>query len=129
MTTKNRHEKYVPFAPIRLPDRKWPNIVLTTAPDWCSVDLRDGNQALVIPMNHAEKLQLKLGKATGSDELPRLRAQKERLEVLCRTLQVCACVWGREGREHLFVTTNTAPDASAPEPSNTSSAAPEICHN
>ena len=76
-----------------------------------------------------EKLQLKLGKATGSDELPRLRAQKERLEVLCRTLQVCACVWGREGREHLFVTTNTAPDASAPEPSNTSSAAPEICHN
>jgi 2-isopropylmalate synthase len=44
-------EKYQAFAPIDLPDRQWPSKVLNTAPRWCSVDLRDGNQALIDPMN------------------------------------------------------------------------------
>jgi len=50
--------KYTAFAPIDLPDRQWPNKTLTTAPRWCSVDLRDGNQALIDPMNVDEKLKL-----------------------------------------------------------------------
>jgi 2-isopropylmalate synthase len=50
--------KYKAFAPIELPDRQWPNKVLTQAPRWCSVDLRDGNQALIDPMNVEEKLRL-----------------------------------------------------------------------
>ena len=52
---KNPSEKYLPFAPIGLPDRTWPNRVITQAPTWCSVDLRDGNQALIEPMNSARK--------------------------------------------------------------------------
>ncbi|GIS97680.1 MAG: hypothetical protein CM1200mP24_09640 [Gammaproteobacteria bacterium] len=51
-------QKYKPFAPIDLSDRKWPSRVLTHAPRWCSVDLRDGNQALVDPMNVDEKLRM-----------------------------------------------------------------------
>ena len=50
-------EKYKPFTPIDLPDRQWPNRVIDHAPIWCSVDLRDGNQALVDPMNLEEKLE------------------------------------------------------------------------
>ena len=49
-------EKYIPFAPVSLPDRTWPNNRIEKAPTWCSVDLRDGNQALVTPMNLQEKL-------------------------------------------------------------------------
>ena len=49
-------EKYKPYPTISLPDRKWPNRVQTLAPIWCSVDLRDGNQALEIPMNLEQKL-------------------------------------------------------------------------
>jgi 2-isopropylmalate synthase len=41
-----------------LPGRQWPNRVLTAAPRWCSVDLRDGNQALAVPMNVSQKLEL-----------------------------------------------------------------------
>ena len=53
-------EKYVPFRPLplRLADREWPNREITTAPIWCSVDLRDGNQALIDPMDPARKLQM-----------------------------------------------------------------------
>jgi 2-isopropylmalate synthase len=53
-------EKYVPFRPLplRLPDREWPNREITAAPVWCSVDLRDGNQALIDPMDPARKLQM-----------------------------------------------------------------------
>ncbi len=51
------HRKYRPFEPINLPDRQWPGKRITTAPIWCSVDLRDGNQALVTPMNLQEKLE------------------------------------------------------------------------
>ena len=51
-------EKYRPFAPIDLPDRQWPSQVITQPPRWCSVDLRDGNQALIDPMNVDEKMRL-----------------------------------------------------------------------
>ncbi|MEI9893419.1 MAG: hypothetical protein WDN28_05840 [Chthoniobacter sp.] len=50
--------KYRPYPPIALPDRQWPNRTLTAAPIWCSVDLRDGNQALAVPMNVSQKLEL-----------------------------------------------------------------------
>ena len=50
-------EKYIPFQQIKLENREWPNNVITKAPIWCSVDLRDGNQALVDPMNMEEKLE------------------------------------------------------------------------
>jgi len=50
--------KYRPFPPVHLPDRQWPSHVLTRAPIWCSVDLRDGNQALPVPMNVGQKLEL-----------------------------------------------------------------------
>jgi 2-isopropylmalate synthase len=55
---KNPASKYRPFPPVPLADRQWPNRVLTAAPIWCSVDLRDGNQALAVPMNVAQKLEL-----------------------------------------------------------------------
>ncbi len=51
-------KKYKPFQPINLKDRQWPNRQLTKAPIWCSVDLRDGNQALPVPMNIAQKVEL-----------------------------------------------------------------------
>lgn len=51
-------EKYRTFPPIDLPDRKWPGRVITHAPIWCSVDLRDGNQALVNPMDHERKKRM-----------------------------------------------------------------------
>ena len=50
--------KYKPWGVIDLPDRRWPNRVIERAPQWCSVDLRDGNQALPIPMGVKEKLEL-----------------------------------------------------------------------
>lgn len=49
--------KYRPFPPVDLPDRQWPSRSLTQAPIWCSVDLRDGNQALAQPMSVEEKLE------------------------------------------------------------------------
>ena len=52
------HRKYRAFEPIAKPDRRWPDQRITQAPSWCSVDLRDGNQALVEPMNAAQKLRL-----------------------------------------------------------------------
>jgi 2-isopropylmalate synthase len=55
---KEPSQKYRAFPPIHLPDRQWPNRVLTAAPRWCSVDLRDGNQALAVPMNVSQKLEL-----------------------------------------------------------------------
>lgn len=50
--------KYRAFAPVALPDRTWPNAVLTRAPLWLSTDLRDGNQALIEPMDATRKLRL-----------------------------------------------------------------------
>ena len=49
--------KYRRFAPVALADRRWPDAVLDRPPLWCSVDLRDGNQALIEPMDPARKLQ------------------------------------------------------------------------
>jgi len=51
-------QKYRPFIPITLPDRTWPSKSITRAPAWCSVDLRDGNQALIEPMDAARKLRM-----------------------------------------------------------------------
>ena len=50
--------KYRAFAPVQLPDRTWPDQQITRAPIWCSVDLRDGNQSLAIPMSVEEKLEM-----------------------------------------------------------------------
>jgi 2-isopropylmalate synthase len=50
--------KYRPYPPVQLPDRRWPSRVIERAPRWCSVDLRDGNQALVEPMGPSRKLKL-----------------------------------------------------------------------
>ena len=55
---KMHFDKYRPFVPIVLTDRTWPNKVIDTAPLWCSVDLRDGNQALIDPMDPARKLRM-----------------------------------------------------------------------
>jgi 2-isopropylmalate synthase len=55
---KNPAVKYRPVAPVRLADRTWPDAVLTKAPVWCSSDLRDGNQALIEPMNQERKLRM-----------------------------------------------------------------------
>lgn len=55
---KNPASKYRPFAPVRLTDRTWPDAVLTKPPVWCSVDLRDGNQALIEPMDIPRKLRM-----------------------------------------------------------------------
>ncbi len=60
MTTKsmNPGDKYVAFQPIDLPDRQWPGRTITEAPVWCSVDLRDGNQALIEPMGPERKRRM-----------------------------------------------------------------------
>ena len=54
---KQSYQKYKPFVPISLPDRTWPDQTIQKAPVWCSVDLRDGNQALVNPMNLEQKVE------------------------------------------------------------------------
>lgn len=55
---KDPSTKYRPVAPVRLTDRTWPDAQLTHAPIWCSVDLRDGNQALIEPMDGERKLRM-----------------------------------------------------------------------
>jgi len=55
---KNPATKYRSFPPVGLKDRTWPDVVVTRPPLWCSVDLRDGNQALIEPMNRERKLRL-----------------------------------------------------------------------
>ena len=52
------HQKYPAHLPIQLKDRTWPDKVIEVTPNWCSVDLRDGNQALIDPMTVAQKLQM-----------------------------------------------------------------------
>jgi len=51
-------QRYSPFTPIPLADRTWPSKVITEAPRWCAVDLRDGNQALIDPMTPARKMRM-----------------------------------------------------------------------
>lgn len=55
---KNPASKYRAFPPVRLTDRTWPDAVLAKPPAWCSVDLRDGNQALIEPMDIPRKLRM-----------------------------------------------------------------------
>ena len=55
---QNPSTKYRAFAPVRLTDRTWPDAVITKPPVWCSVDLRDGNQALIEPMDIDRKVQM-----------------------------------------------------------------------
>ncbi|SDR03057.1 2-isopropylmalate synthase [Thermostaphylospora chromogena] len=52
------YRRYQPFTPVKLDDRTWPNKVITKAPRWCAVDLRDGNQALIDPMDPHRKLKM-----------------------------------------------------------------------
>ena len=56
--TKMAFDKYRPFMPLELPDRRWPDKKLVKAPRWCSVDLRDGNQALIDPMDPERKRRM-----------------------------------------------------------------------
>ena len=51
-------QRYSAYRPVDLPDRTWPNAVITEAPRWCAVDLRDGNQALIDPMSPARKKRM-----------------------------------------------------------------------
>ena len=53
----NPNGKYKAFVPVPLKDRRWPSNTITKAPVWCSVDLRDGNQALVNPMGIEQKIE------------------------------------------------------------------------
>ncbi len=55
---RNPSVKYRPFPPIDIADRSWPGRVITAPPTWCSVDLRDGNQALIEPMDAARKRRM-----------------------------------------------------------------------
>ena len=55
---QNPASKYRAFPPVRLADRTWPDAVITHAPVWCSVDLRDGNQALIEPMDIPRKMRM-----------------------------------------------------------------------
>ncbi len=57
MSNQQNTPKYAPPEPIDLPDRQWPSRSLTTSPEWCSVDLRDGNQALPNPLSPDQKLE------------------------------------------------------------------------
>ncbi|MCW8929497.1 MAG: 2-isopropylmalate synthase [Gammaproteobacteria bacterium] len=58
ITSHFNHKKYQAFKPVNLPQRQWPNKVLEQAPKWCSVDLRDGNQALIEPMSVGQKMTM-----------------------------------------------------------------------
>ena len=58
MTSMDPKGRYPSFKPIDIPDRQWPNAVITKAPIWCSVDLRDGNQALIEPMGLDRKMRM-----------------------------------------------------------------------
>ena len=57
-STDQAHSRYRPYEPLPLHDRTWPSRTITTAPIWCSVDLRDGNQALIEPMDSARKMAM-----------------------------------------------------------------------
>ena len=58
MDVNDKHSKYKPSAPVSLNNRTWPSKAIMKPPVWCSVDLRDGNQALVEPMDTSRKLKM-----------------------------------------------------------------------
>ncbi|MDC1280674.1 2-isopropylmalate synthase [bacterium] len=53
-----KYKKYSPYPPVNIQNRKWPSTIIEKAPIWCSVDLRDGNQALVEPMDSIRKMRM-----------------------------------------------------------------------
>ena len=116
------YKKYIPFKPVPLKTRKWPARTIQKAPVWCSVDLRDGNQALVEPMNLEEKLaffdilvkmgfkEIEVGFPSASDvEYKFTRALIERKLIPDDvTIQVLT-----QAREHLINKTLEAVDGAA----------------
>jgi 2-isopropylmalate synthase len=58
VTAKMPFDKYRPYEPVNIPDRTWPGKSITSAPLWCAVDLRDGNQALIDPMDRERKRRM-----------------------------------------------------------------------
>ena len=58
MTQSMPFHRYTPYQPTPLPYRQWPSRSITSAPMWCSVDLRDGNQALIDPMGVEHKRRM-----------------------------------------------------------------------
>ena len=52
------YKKYSPYPPVNIQNRQWPSVIIEKAPIWCSVDLRDGNQALVEPMDSIRKIRM-----------------------------------------------------------------------
>ncbi len=56
--SQQSYKKYRAFPPVELPDRSWPEQTITKAPIWCSVDLRDGNQSLIEPMDSPRKMAM-----------------------------------------------------------------------
>ena len=56
--SEDRYSKYTPSGPVEIKARTWPNKTIKKAPIWCSVDLRDGNQALIEPMDTSRKLRM-----------------------------------------------------------------------
>jgi 2-isopropylmalate synthase len=52
------YKKYSPYPPVNIQNRQWPSSIIEKAPIWCSVDLRDGNQALVEPMDSIRKIRM-----------------------------------------------------------------------
>ena len=70
------YTKYRPYPTMDMPNRKWPNNTITKAPVWCSVDMRDGNQSLEIPMNLPEKQGLRKSKSASLRQaIPNLNLQ------------------------------------------------------
>jgi isopropylmalate/homocitrate/citramalate synthase len=89
--------------------RTWPNKTITKAPIWCSVDLRDGNQALVDPMGHDRKermfkllldmgfKEIEIGFPVGLADRFRLRPLVRSKKAMCPTMSICRC-WCSAGR-------------------------------
>ncbi|MEG1426976.1 MAG: 2-isopropylmalate synthase, partial [Oscillospiraceae bacterium] len=108
---KNGYLKYKPYEVVQLEDRQWPEKNIKSAPLWCSVDLRDGNQALVTPMNMEQKLlffktllqigfkEIEVGFPSASDaEYQTLRALIER-ELIPEDVKIQVLL---QAREHLI---------------------------
>ena len=100
---KNPSIKYRAFPPVHLPDRRWPDRVLDRAPIWCSVDLRDGNQALAVPMNVSQKLELfqTLVRCGFKEIEVGFPSASNRLQVFCQSHQEHIGELGGQGKRPL----------------------------
>ena len=95
--------KYQPYPLVGLTDRTWPSKRIDKAPIWCSVDLRDGNQALIDPMGHERKArmfdllldmgfkEIEIGFPVGLADRFRLRPLVHRSRAMCPTTCRCRC--------------------------------------